>query len=156
MTSLKITYSFLVFCLLATICVVDPARAGESKKVNTGPDNLAIKGYDPVAYFTRGQPVKGKPDYAHSWNGAQWLFANANHRDMFTADPERYAPQFGGFCAMALTRSKIAGADPQSWVIVDGKLYLNFSKPALETFQENTHENIKKAEVNWEKIHKAR
>ena len=156
MTTFKKAWGSFLLGLLAATFPFQAAIAGEVKMINAGPDNVAIKGYDTVAYFTQGRPVKGKAEFAHSWNGAQWHFASAAHRDMFAADPERYAPQFGGFCSMALARSKIAGADPQAWVIVDEKLYLNFSKPVLKTFTENTHENIKKAELNWERLRKSK
>jgi len=140
--------------LLAATFAVQPVLAADAKAVNAGSDNVAIKGYDPVAYFTKGRPMKGKPDVAYSWNGAQWRFANGAHRDMFAASPDRYAPQFGGFCSMALARGKIKEIDPQVWTIVDGKLYLNFSKPVRKLFRNDAHGNIKKAEENWKKFHK--
>lgn len=146
----------ILIALLASTATVRPVTADEAMRVNTGSNNVAIKGYDPVAYFTEGQPTKGRPDVAYSWNGAQWQFANAAHRDMFAASPERYAPQFGGFCSMAMTRSKIADVDPEAWTIVDGKLYLNFSKPVREKFRQNARGNIKNAEENWKKIHQQR
>ncbi|HXV80794.1 MAG TPA: YHS domain-containing (seleno)protein [Candidatus Binatia bacterium] len=154
MTNLKKAPFLLFFALLATAFAVQLLVAGEARMVNTGPNNVAIKGYDPVAYFTKGQPIKGKPEVTYSWTGAEWRFANAAHRDMFAGDPERYAPQFGGFCSMALARGKIKDIDPEAWVIVDGRLYLNFSKPVREKFQENVHKNIKQAEVNWKKSHR--
>ncbi len=147
--------NFLGLLLMAALVL--PATAGESaKKVNTGPDNVAIKGYDSVAYFTKGEPIKGKPEFAFSWHDAQWHFASAVHRDQFAADPQRYAPQFGGFCSMALTTGDIVVVDPEAWAIVDGKLYLSFSKRGIEKFRDNTAENIKKAEQAWEKKQKQR
>lgn len=145
------------FAFLLTAALTLPVVAGDApKKVNAGPDNVAIKGYDTVAYFTKGEPTKGKPEFAFSWHDAQWHFASAAHRDRFTADPQRYAPQFGGFCSMALTSGDIKVIDPEAWAIVDGKLYLSFSKRGIDQFRENTAENIKKAEQAWEKKQKQR
>ncbi len=137
---------------LMAIAVATPVTAAE-KTVSTGPDNVAIKGYDTVAYFTEAQATKGKSEFAFSWNDAQWYFANAAHRDMFASNPERYAPRFGGLCSMGLALGKRAIADPEAWTIVDGKLYLYFSKGAHDKFRRNTHENTKKAEANWDKKH---
>jgi hypothetical protein len=111
---------------------------------------LAIKGYDPVAYFTDGKPTPGSPAYEYEWEERLWRFASAEHRDLFKADPVRYAPQFGNFCAMALSKGEIVVANPDYWLINDGKLYV-FGKappagPAL--FRQNLAENIAKANEN--------
>jgi YHS domain-containing protein len=92
-------------------------------------DNLAIKGYDPVAYFTDGKPTPGDPQYQHEWDGAVYRFASAEHLDMFKADPERYVPQHGNYCTVAMSRGKKVFADPNSWLIHEGRLYL-FGGPA--------------------------
>ena len=139
---------FLMSALMAT-----HALAGDPQKmINTGPDNVAIKGYDTVAYFTEGQPMKGKPEFVYSWNDARWHFVNTTQRDLFAANPERYAPQFGGHCSMALSRDEVKVIDPEAWAIVDGKLYLSYSKPGIQKFRQNAAENIKKAEENWTKL----
>jgi YHS domain-containing protein len=138
----------LVAFFLAAIAAL-PAAAGE-KMVNAGPDNVAIKGYDTVAYFTDGRAMKGKPQFVYAWNGAQWRFASAAHRDMFASNPERYAPQFGEFCSMGLALGVRAIADPEVWKIVDNKLYLYVSRDGRDKFLQNTPENIKKAEANWQ------
>ena len=146
-------YALLGVFIAALVAL--PAGAQNLKgTINTGPDNVAIKGYDTVAYFTDGQPTKGKHEFAFSWNDAQWHFANARHRDLFAAKPERYAPQFGGFCAASLTRGKVKVTDPEAWAIVDGKLYLSSSKKFSRKFQQNPAENIKKAEAAWAKSQK--
>jgi YHS domain-containing protein len=113
-------------------------------------DKVAIKGYDTVAYFTKGQPTKGNSEFVFTWNGARWQFASAAHRDMFASNPERYAPQFGQFCSMGLALGKRAIADPEVWKIVDGKLYLYFSRGARDKFQQDTPKNLKKAKTNWQ------
>lgn len=136
-------------CLLAFL-TFSLAAAGEMTPIATGPDKVAIKGYDTVAYFTEGQPTRGLEEYSHTWQGAKWWFASVEHRDMFAADPEKYAPRFGGFCAMGLSLGKQAQADPEAWVIVDDKLYLTFSQPALAKFTVDTPTHISKAETEWE------
>ena len=111
---------------------------------------LAIKGYDPVAYFTDGHPVQGLPDFQYVWDDHVYRFASAEHRNMFKADPVRYAPQFGNFCAMALAIRQVIVADPQNWLISDGKLYV-FGSPAPAgpvLFQKDLAGNIKKANEN--------
>ena len=123
--------------------------SGSANKVDA--DNVAIKGYDTVAYFTKGQPTKGNSEFVFAWNGAQWRFASAAHRDMFASNPERYAPQFGQLCSMGLAFGKRAVADPEAWKIVDGKLYLYFSRGARDKFGQNTNENMKKAKANWQR-----
>jgi hypothetical protein len=137
------------------VVVVMPVTAGNPQKmVATGPDDVAIKGYDTVAYFTEGQAMKGNSKLVASWNDAEWHFANVAHRDLFTANPERYAPQFGGFCANGLSKGKKVAADPEAWTIVDGKLYIKFSKAARDRWSKNRAENIKKAEESWAKYQK--
>jgi hypothetical protein len=111
---------------------------------------LAIKGYDAVAYFTDGHPVQGLPDFEYVWDDHVYRFASAEHRNMFKADPVRYAPQFGNFCAMALAKGQIVVADPENWLISDGKLYV-FGSPAPAgptLFQKDLAGNIKKANEN--------
>jgi len=108
---------------------------------------LAIKGYDPVAYFTDGKPTLGLASIEHEWDGRIYRFASAEHRDRFKADPARYAPQFGNFCAMALSMGQVVVADPENWLVSDGKLYV-FGKPAPAgpaLFQKDLAGNIAKA-----------
>lgn len=111
---------------------------------------LAIKGYDPVAYFTDGHPVRGLPDFEYVWDDHVYRFASTEHRDTFKADPVRYAPQFGNFCAMALAKGEVVVANPENWLISDGKLYI-FGSPAPAgpaLFQNDLAGNIKKANQN--------
>lgn len=139
--------------LLAAACVfwmTGTLRA--EKPVNTTFTGVAIKGYDPVAYFTAAKPVKGSADYAHEWNGAEWRFASAGNRDLFKAEPEKYAPQFGGYCAWAVSRGYTAGIDPDAWKIVEGRLYLNYSAKVQAQWAEDVSGNIAKARANWPKI----
>jgi len=111
---------------------------------------LAIQGYDPVAYFTDGKPTRGLPEFEFQWDGHRYHFASAEHRDLFKADPVHYAPQFGNFCAMALALNQVVVANPENWLISDGKLYV-FGKAAPfgpELFQKNLVSNIAKANQN--------
>ena len=85
---------------------------------------VAIKGYDTVAYFTAGKALKGTENFSFSWHGMTWYFSTKENRDLFAANPERYTPQYDGFCAWAMTESRLARTDPEVWKIVDGKLYL--------------------------------
>ena len=116
---------------------------------NTDKSNVAIKGYDTVAYFTEGNAVKGDKLLAHTWEEATWHFASASNRDMFTANPERYAPQYGGYCALGLSAGEYADIDPESWTIVDGKLYLNNSKDFREVWRKAPEAYKTTADYNW-------
>ncbi len=122
------------------------------KPVNTTFLGVAIKGYDAVAYFADGKPVKGESDYSYEWNGAEWRFSSAAHRDLFKADPVKYAPQYGGYCAWAVSRGYAAGIDPEAWKIVNGRLYLNYSMKVQKQWAEDIPGNVAKAEENWPEI----
>jgi len=111
---------------------------------------LAIKGYDPVAYFTDSKPMAGRADIEHEWNGHRYRFTVAEHRELFKVDPAHYAPQFGNYCAMALSMNLLVVADPENWLIDGDKLYV-FGKPAPAgpaLFQKDLTANISKANQN--------
>jgi YHS domain-containing protein len=120
--------------------------------VNANWRGIAIKGYDPVAYFTDAKPVEGESDFEFTWMGATWRFASSAHRDLFAANPEKYAPQYGGYCAWAVSQGSTAGIDPDAWRIVDGKLYLNYSRKIQQQWEGDVPGNIQKADVNWPKL----
>ncbi|KAB2955150.1 MAG: YHS domain-containing protein [Thermoanaerobaculia bacterium] len=113
---------------------------------------VAIEGTDPVAYFTDGKPVPGRPAFELEWQGATWRFASAEHRDRFAEAPERYAPQYGGYCAWAVSRGYTAGIDPEAWRIVDGRLYLNYSLEVQARWAGDVPGNIRRADVNWPRL----
>lgn len=115
-------------------------------------DDLAIKGYDTVAYFNTGKALKGNESFAFKWHDMTWYFSTRENRDLFAAGPEKYAPQYDGYCAWAMTESRKAQTDPEEWKIVDGKLYLNCSKAAYEKWSRDIPGNIKKADTNWIKL----
>ncbi|ASC69795.1 hypothetical protein XM38_007240 [Halomicronema hongdechloris C2206] len=112
-------------------------------------DGIAIAGADPVAYFTQGRYVPGQAAFSYDWGGATWQFSTAEHRDLFIANPAQYAPQYGGFCAWALSQGYTAGIDPNAWKIVDGKLYLNYDQRIQRRWSQDVPGNIAKADQNW-------
>jgi YHS domain-containing protein len=131
-----------VAAALPLLQAISPADAEETP--------LAIKGYDPVAYFTDGKPVRGAAEFEYEWDDHRWRFASAEHRDLFKASPVKYAPQFGNYCAMALALNQVVVADPENWLISEGKLYV-FGKPAPagpELFKKDLAGNISKANGN--------
>ena len=115
----------------------------------------AIKGTDPVAYFslTAGQKaVKGLKQHTHSWNGATWRFSSIENKQKFIDNPEKYAPQYGGYCAFAVSHNFTKPTDPNAWRIVDGKLYLNLSKKVQKKWIKDIPGNISKADNNWPSV----
>ncbi len=112
----------------------------------------AIRGTDPVAYFTEGKPVKGSREFTYNWNGAEWRFASAANRDMFAAAPEKYAPQYGGFCAYGVSQGYKVKIEPEAWRIVDGRLYLNYDLSVQKTWAGDIPGYIARADTNWEKL----
>jgi hypothetical protein len=109
---------------------------------------LAIKGYDPVAYFTQARATAGDARHEYSWDEQRWLFASAKNRELFKADPVRYAPQFANFCAVALARGEVLAANPEYWLISDGKLYLFGKAAGPELFRRDVAGSIDKANRN--------
>lgn len=116
---------------------------------------LSIGGYDTVAYFTDGRPVQGKADFEYLWHKLRWRFANSEHRDLFVKDPNRYAPQYDGYCAMGTSNEEAAHkdtVDPEAWTIVDGKLYLTHNKYWLQVWREKADAYIKRADASWQAV----
>ncbi len=112
----------------------------------------AIRGYDPVAYFTMNKAVQGDPAITYVWDGTRYLFANTRHRDMFVADPDRYAPQFAGYCTAGLSKGHQVEADPESWIISDGKLFVFFSQRGRAQFVKDPAATKSAAEDTWRRI----
>lgn len=109
----------------------------------------AIDGYDPVAFFTEGRAVRGEEAYAWEWRGSRWLFAGAEHLESFRADPERYAPAYGGYCAYGMAGGYTAFTDPTAWSIVDGRLFLNFDHDVKAEWEADRPAMIERADANW-------
>lgn len=110
---------------------------------------IAIKKYDPVAYFTESRAVHGTDEYTFSYRDMIWYFSSQKNRDLFAADPQAYAPQYDGYCAWAMTESRLAVTDPEVWKIIDGKLYLNCSRAAYEKWARDIPAHIKTADRIW-------
>lgn len=134
---------------LAMITIGAAALAADKPQVNSNRRRVAVEGTDVVAYFNESKPVKGKEEFQHEWNGAMWRFASPANRDQFAAAPAKYAPQFGGYCAWAVSQGYTADIDPRAWKIVNGKLYLNYSLAVQEKWERDRAENILRAERNW-------
>jgi YHS domain-containing protein len=117
-------------------------------------EKLMIKGYDAVAYFTTGKPVKGSKDFEQQWMGATFRFSSKENLELFKKAPEKYAPQYGGYCAYAVSQGYTAPVDPEAWDIVSGKLYLNYSKSVQKKWREKRDEYITAADKNWPELHK--
>jgi hypothetical protein len=115
---------------------------------------LAIKGYDPVAYFTLGRPAPGLPEIEYEWDEYRYRFSRTEHRELFKADPVRYAPQFANFCAMSLSKGEVVEADPENWLISDGKLYMFGKSIGPSLFQQALTDNINRANQNRALIEK--
>jgi hypothetical protein len=109
---------------------------------------LALKGYDPVAYFTDGRPARGRPEIEYEWDEHRYRFSSAQHRDLFRADPVRYAPQFANFCAMSLAKGELVEADPESWLISADKLYVFGKREGPDLFRQDLARNIANANQN--------
>jgi YHS domain-containing protein len=133
---------------LGTMLLADRAHAAQ---VNAE-DGIAVRGTDVVAYVTAGRPAAGRAEFAHRWEGATWLFASAANRDLFAADPARYAPAYGGFCAYAVSEGYTAPIDPNAWRIVDGRLYLNYDRSVQRRWERDIPGRIARANDNWPRL----
>ncbi|HZT71450.1 MAG TPA: YHS domain-containing (seleno)protein [Terriglobia bacterium] len=152
---MKLTLSSHKLAAAAVLLVsVTAAFADKADPVFQDGSGVAIRGYDPVAYFTDQKPVKGSEQFTFAWMGATWRFATAAHRDQFAANPSQYAPQYGGYCSYAVSKGHTASIDPEAWRIVDGKLYLNYSKSVQQKWAQDVPGNIQKANQNWPALHK--
>lgn len=129
------------------------AFAGPVDPVNTGSKGIAVEGYDPVAYFTAGEPTKGDARFQHRYQNATYQFATADNLAAFQRDPAKYVPQYGGYCAYAVSQGHTAGISPKAWKIVDGKLYLNH-RFAKGKFEKDVPGAIAAADRNWPRIPK--
>lgn len=148
--SIKLQTIPLVIAMAFICSMAVPSFAGKKSEINKSRQGVAIKGYDPVAFYEDGKPVKGFDKYEYKWRDAKWRFARAEHRDLFQANPENYAPQYGGYCAWAVSQGSTANVDPKNaWKIVEGKLYLNYNVKIQEKWVKDIPGNIKKADANW-------
>ncbi|MBL1435970.1 MAG: YHS domain protein [Rhodobacteraceae bacterium] len=132
--------------------IASPVLANRPE-IYKGHDSVAVNGYDVVGYFTDGAHVQGLPEFSTDWMGAIWQFSNAANRDMFAANPEAYAPQYGGHCAYAASKDALASTVPEAWTIVGGKLYLNFSLGVRDLWRQDISRNIALADGFWPGLH---
>jgi len=149
----KIGIGLLVLVIIvlagAKIKRVSPLGWGH-KQVNTPMfSDEAINGYDPVAYFTTNKAVKGDEAFTHSWNGGTWYLSSRENLDLFKSNPEKYAPQFGGYCAFATSKGFTANTDPEAFQIIGDKVYLFADEEMLENWMEGGEESKEKSEQNW-------
>ncbi len=140
--------------LMATVpaaaMLARPAFAAEPNVYQTG--GVAINGFDPVAYFTEEKPVEGSASFTSDHDGATFQFASAENKAMFDADPAKYAPQYGGYCAFAVANGYTAKTDPDAWSVYEDKLYLNFSKGVRRRWSRDIPGNIAKGDANWPEV----
>ncbi len=142
---------FILALLTSFILVFNSSVVFATETPNPSVYGVALKGYDTVAYITDGRAIKGSSKYSYNWNDASWYFSKPENRDLFAANPERYAPQFRGHCAYGLAKGKLVAADPEQWTIVDGKLYVNYNKTFRDSFRQDKAAMIMEAEENWAK-----
>ena len=144
--------NILLFLASVAISPLVLAAAQPGGPVNKGEDGVAVKGYDVVAYFDQKKPMKGDSKYSYEYNGATYNFVSTEHLDLFAKSPEAYLAQYGGYCAVGTSMGHKADIDPESWAVIDGKLYLNSSKGAQKLFDKDPQSAIKKADQNWAKL----
>lgn len=142
-------FTNLLRTAFAIFAIMLSSHAMADDPIETGTfNNKAIYGYDTVAYFTEDKAVKGKEDFKTTWRGAEWYFSSQEHMDLFVAEPIKYAPQYGGYCAYAMSDGRLVGVDEEAFTILDGKLYLNYSKSVMKEWRTNTGQFIQEAD-DW-------
>lgn len=154
-TAVRVTARLVAVSALVCLAAMAGPRDAQADKdpVYTGfLSSTAVDGYDPVAYFTDGKPVEGSSEFETEYQGATWRFASAANRDAFLADPAKYAPQYGGYCAWAVSQGYTAKGDPQHWRIVDGRLYLNYNADVQQKWEKDVPGHITSADANWPKV----
>jgi YHS domain-containing protein len=145
---------YLVMTLAAAVFFAACGRTEGVRAVNTNDAGLAVKGFDTVAYFSAEKAIEGNPQFAFVWNGAKWYFSSVENLEKFKAAPERFAPQFGGYCSYAVSHGYTADADPQAWKIVDGRLYLNYNQQVREMWEREEPKLIEEGAKNWTEFQK--
>jgi YHS domain-containing protein len=156
---------FFIRCLLllstASILLFSAINTHAAEKINTleksgffsyEPSGIAIRGTDTVAYFTQGKPVKGTDEFTTEWQGATWKFSSQEHLDLFVAAPEKYAPQYGGYCAYGVFKDNLVKIEAENWTIIDDKLYLNFNSSIQKTWEKDTLGYILAADAKFDAL----
>jgi YHS domain-containing protein len=144
----------LIAALLLSIFIAVPAFAAKEAVYKKGRSEVAIKGYDPVAYWTEGKPMEGSEEFSAQWHGATWQFSSQANLDLFKGNPEKYAPQYGGYCAWAMAdgKGRTVRISPDAWNIYNGKLYLNFNQNVLKEWLTTRDADIEVADRNYPNI----
>jgi len=138
-----------------SVAVAGAFYCGTAMAQNASPisgKRVALKGYDPVSYFTEGKPEKGSGEFTFAFDDTTYWFKSAEHQARFAADPEHYAPQFDGYCAVQLSRGRKVEADPDAWTITNGKLYVFSARPAVPKFEQQAAGIVEKASENWQQL----
>lgn len=157
---LRLKFHYIAMFLVAAFFVIATTNVNAAPRINTleksgllgkfKESGIAIRGYDTVAYWTEGKPVKGSESHKVDWEGAAWHFANQENADLFEADPAKYAPQYGGYCAYGVAQDALVKIEPENWVIIEDKLYLNFNDSVQGRFDEDVFGFIKSADAKFE------
>ncbi|MEO0981698.1 MAG: YHS domain-containing (seleno)protein [Pseudomonadota bacterium] len=141
-----------IFAALTLTALAAPALADKAPVYTGRFSNVAVQGHDAVAYFTDGEPVKGTAEFSTTYEGAEFRFSSQENLDAFLAEPAAYAPQYGGYCAWAVSQGYTAKGDARHWKIVDGKLYLNYNRDVQETWETDIGGFITAADGNWPSV----
>lgn len=139
------------FLIVLPICIISNITLAADPEIYSN-RNGAIRGADPVAYFSLEpgeDAVMGTDEFTYQWSGATWKFSNAQNRDLFIANPKKFAPQFGGYCAFAVSHNFTKTVKPDVWEIVDGKLYLNYNRRAYKKWAADKADSISRGDTNW-------
>lgn len=159
MNTPSFNYRYSLFTIVYLVVIFISPRALSEPPINTlektglfkyRHGEIAINGYDTVAYFTQSTAVKGISTHTITWRGANWMFSSAKHQALFLQEPDRYAPQYGGYCAYGIAEGYLAKIDGNQWSIIDDKLYLNYSKKFLKRWQKNPNEYINRANERFD------
>ena len=144
---------FKLFAIIALVFSFAEASLAKEDQISTGLFNSrAVSGYDTVAYFTESKAIKGSKKYKAEYQGAEWRFSSQENLDLFLSEPEKYAPQYGGYCAFGLAMGHAVSSDPEAWKVVDGKLYMNYSKKVKVRWEESIPEFIDDANGNYAEV----
>ena len=147
---LSIIVLLLILFIGSKVARISPISLGMHNDTYTKIfSDKAIQGYDPVAYITEQKATLGDEAYSHAWNNATWSFTSEENKNLFVANPAKYAPQYGGYCALAVSKGLTAYTSPDEFEIVDDRLYLFADRSAHEKWQEDKIENLKKSDANW-------
>ncbi|MGH9949137.1 MAG: YHS domain-containing (seleno)protein [Pyrinomonadaceae bacterium] len=149
MKSNNAKFLLIITAIASIVALGSCAKSAAEFALNTDSEGNALRGYDAVAYFAVENAVKGNKKFEYAWNGAKWLFSSEENMNKFKADPEAFAPQYGGYCSYAVSEGYTADGDPEAWKVVDGKLYLNYSPEVKSMWEKNEAERIENGKKNW-------